>query len=207
MRRGMVVFKISWEAVSIILLAISLVLNGGCGKGPVVAKGDKVKVHYKGTLADGTVFDSSQTAQPLEFIVGSGQLIRGFDLAVEGMKMNEEKKVTIKAEDAYGNKDQNLVRSYPRSSVPPNFNPQLNMIVNMQDQNGRQIQAKIVGLTQDTITIDLNHPLAEKDLTFEIKIMGIEKPGSANTGGSGSAGDAGPAGTTGSAGTPGSTGK
>jgi peptidylprolyl isomerase len=141
----------------------------------VVKKGDRVKVEYTGILKDGTIFDKSKTGKPLEFTVGSGQIIPGFDKAVEGMKLNEEKRVTIKAEDAYGKRDESLVREFPKKSLPKNFNPKKGMVVGLRDQNGRLIPRTVKDVTEKSIIIDFNHPLAGKDLTFNIKVVDIEQ--------------------------------
>ncbi|HUU29946.1 MAG TPA: peptidylprolyl isomerase [archaeon] len=168
----------------ILFLLIGLVLVNGCGKKDaqtkgedgkklVVQKGDTVKVDYTGSLEDGTVFDQSREGQPLEFTVGFGQLIPGFDQAVEGMKLNEEKEVVIKPENAYGMRDESLVRPFPRSFFPKDFKAEIGMGITLQDQTGRQIPARIADIREDSIDIDLNNPLAEKELTFKIKIVEI----------------------------------
>ena len=172
--RERVAALIALTKVSLMLsLVIGLVLINGCGK-KVVKKGDKVKVQYTGSLEDGTVFDSSKAGEPLEFTVGSGQMIPGFDKAVEGMKLNEEKKVTIKAEDAYGKRDEALIMEFPLASLPKNFKPEKGMMIPLQDPTGRQIPGTIIDITENSIIVDLNHPLAGKDLTFDIKVVGIE---------------------------------
>jgi peptidylprolyl isomerase len=140
----------------------------------IVKKGDRVKVQYTGTLQDGTIFDKSKEEEPLEFTVGSGQVIPGFDKAVEGIKLNEEKKVTLKTEDAYGKRDETLIRKVPKNSLPENFKPEKGIVIRLQDQTGRAIPGTITDITENSITIDLNHPLAGKDLTFNIKVVGIE---------------------------------
>jgi len=144
------------------------------GEKTLVKKGDKVKIQYIGSLNDGTIFDKSKEEEPLEFTVGSGQVIPGFDKAVEGMKLNEEKKVTLKTEDAYGKRDETAIREFPKSSLPENFKPEKGMVIRLQNQTGRAIPGRITDITENNITIDLNHPLAGKDLTFNIKVIGIE---------------------------------
>ena len=160
--------------VSLMLsLIMGLVLINGCAK-KVVKKGAKVKVHYTGRLVDGTIFDSSKERKPLEFTVGSGQMIPGFDKAVEGMKLYEEKTVTIKAEDAYGKRDRTLIREFSLTSLPQNVEPKMGMVIQIQDQNGSPMQGTIIDITENSVIIDLNHPLAGKDLIFDIKVVGIE---------------------------------
>jgi FKBP-type peptidyl-prolyl cis-trans isomerase 2 len=136
-----------------------------------IKKGDKVKVEYKGTLDDGSVFDSSEGREPLEFEAGSGQVIAGFDEAVIGMEKGESKTVHIKADDAYGQPNPELKRDIPRDSLSSEVEPKEGMMLALNAPDGRQMPAKIVKVTDKTITIDLNHPLAGKDLNFEIKVV------------------------------------
>jgi peptidylprolyl isomerase len=138
----------------------------------VVKKGDRVKVQYTGTLDDGTIFDKSEEGDPLEFTVGSGQIISGFDNAVGGMSLNEEKRVTIKPEDAYGQRDEALIKEFLRSSL--SFTPEKGMVIRLKDQTGRSIPGTITYVTETGIVVDFNHPLAGKDLTFNIKVVAIE---------------------------------
>ena len=139
-----------------------------------VVKNNKVKVHYVGSLDNGTIFDKSSDKEPLEFVVGSGQIIPGFEEAVLGMNLNEEKKVAIKAENAYGSRNESLVGDFPCSSLPEGFVPQKGMVITLNDPSGRAIPATIISIAEQNITIDLNHPLAGKDLNFTIKVIGIE---------------------------------
>lgn len=155
-----------------LFLVMGLVLTNGCAK--KVEKGAKVKVQYTGRLEDGTVFDESKEGEPLEFTVGSGQVIPGFDKAVQGMKLNEEKEVTIKSEDAYGKRDETLIRNFPRTAFPKDFKPEKDRVIQLSDQTGRPRPGIIIDIIKDSIAIDLNHPLAGKDLTFKIKVIGIE---------------------------------
>ena len=143
-----------------------------------VVKGNLVKIEYTGKLADGTVFDASQNhGRPLEFEVGSGMVIKGFDQAVEGMELNEEKTVIIPAEDAYGEARPEMMQEVPRDKLPKEPEPKEGMMLAIGTPDGRQIPAKITKVDEDKVTIDLNHPLAGKELTFEIKVVGIdEKP-------------------------------
>lgn len=166
-------------------LVMGLVLINACGKKEekqasekggekmMVKKGDRVEVQYTGKFEDGTIFDQSKEGEPLEFTVGGGQIIPGFDKAVEGMKLNEEKEVTIKAEDAYGKRDETLKREFPRSSLPETLKPEKGMVIQLQDQTGRPTPVTIVGISDTSITVDLNHPLAGKDLIFNVKVVGI----------------------------------
>lgn len=150
-----------------------LVLFAACSDSGGIIEGNTVKVMYKGTLEDGTVFDQSQEGSPLEFTVGSGQLIPGFDRGVVGMKLNETKTVTIPPEDAYGLPNPEMVRNFPKSSMPEGFEPEAGMQITMQDPQGRPVPAKIAGVTDDEVAIDLNHPLAGETLIFEITVVEI----------------------------------
>lgn len=141
----------------------------------VVKKGDKVKVEYTGTLDDGTVFDSTEKhgGKPLEYEAGSAQLIKGFDNAVIGMKVGEEKEVHLKAEEAYGGPKPELMKKIPREQLPKEPEPKEGMFLGVGLPNGQQVPAKITAVDEKEITIDLNHPLAGKALTFKIKVVGI----------------------------------
>lgn len=141
-----------------------------------VKKGDKVKLDYTGKLEDGSVFDSSEGKAPLCFEVGSGQVIPGFDKAVEGMKTGEEKTFTLKSEDAYGSVKEDLKQEIPRDKLPAEPEPKEGMMLMMQAPTGQQIPARIVGVSEDKVTIDVNHPLAGKDLTFTVKVVGVNEP-------------------------------
>jgi len=138
-----------------------------------VKKGDKVKVDYTGTLEDGTVFDTSEGKHPLEFEVGSGQLIKGFDNAVEGMEKGQEKEITLKPAESYGDVNPALVKKVPRSQLPEGQEPKPGMPLFLKTPDGKQFPAKINEVTDQEVTIDLNHPLAGKTLTFKIKLVEI----------------------------------
>jgi FKBP-type peptidyl-prolyl cis-trans isomerase 2 len=143
-----------------------------------IKKGDKVAIQYVGTFDNGEVFDSNvhgDHAHPLEFEVGAGQVIPGFDKAVEGMKKDEEKKFRIPAEEAYGEKREELIKAIPR---PENFPEQAKegMMIGVGPAEDKQIPALIVKITDKEVTLDLNHPFAGKALNFNIKILGINEP-------------------------------
>lgn len=139
-----------------------------------VSEGDTVQVHYTGTLKDGSVFDETEKGDPLAFTVGSGEIIPGFEQAVIGMDEEEEKTVTIEAAEAYGERDESRVQQYSRESLPDDFDPEKGQVLALQDQEGRQIPVTVVDFDQENITVDLNHPLAGRDLTFEIKVVDVE---------------------------------
>ncbi|MBD3401166.1 MAG: peptidylprolyl isomerase [Candidatus Coatesbacteria bacterium] len=137
------------------------------------AKGDKVKVHYTGTLDDGTVFDSSREREPLEFVIGSGTLIPGFENGVLGMKVGETKTIDIPAADAYGERKDGLMASLERSEVPDNIEPKVGMFVEMELKDGNNARARIAKVDEQTIVLDFNHPLAGQDLSFEVELLAV----------------------------------
>ena len=139
-----------------------------------VKKGDKVKVEYTGTLEDGTVFDATERhGAPLEFEAGSGQLIKGFDDAVIGMEKGEEKEIILTPVEAYGEPREDMNKEVPREQLPKEHEPKEGMMLAVGLPNGQQIPARITKVTDSTVTIDLNHPLAGKTLKFKIKIADI----------------------------------
>ena len=133
--------------------------------------GTKAKVHYTGTLSDGTVFDSSEGKQPLEFTIGNNQVIPGFENGIKEMKLNEEKNIKINAKDAYGERDERMVVAVPRSKFPPEI--EVNGQLLLKNPEGQRIPAKIKEVKDNEIIIDLNHPLAGKELNFKVKVVGI----------------------------------
>ncbi|MBW2556384.1 MAG: peptidylprolyl isomerase [Deltaproteobacteria bacterium] len=138
-----------------------------------VENGIFVSVDYKGTLANGEVFDTSRERQPLEIQMGAGQLIKGFENELMGMTLDEKWVFTLAPEDAYGQRDESLTQSFPTSEVPPGMNPQVGMTIGLTTPEGRQVPARIVHLDDEKLTMDLNHPLAGESLTFEIEVVGI----------------------------------
>lgn len=137
------------------------------------AEGNTVKVHYTGTLADGSVFDSSRERDPFEFKLGAGQVIPGFDQAVTGLSVGETITVTIPASEAYGEVREDLVLPMDRSQVPENITPEVGMQVQLQTAGGGMAVATIIEVTEETIKLDANHQLAGKDLTFELELIEI----------------------------------
>jgi peptidylprolyl isomerase len=135
--------------------------------------GDTVKNHYTGTLEDGTQFDSSAGREPLEFQLGSGQVIPGFDKAVEGMNVGEEKSVLIEAEDAYGPHQAAMVQEVPKSALPEGLEPEAGMALQAQGRDGRPMNLTVTEVGADTITVDANHALAGKNLNFAIELVEI----------------------------------
>ncbi|MDZ7660631.1 peptidylprolyl isomerase [Fodinibius sp.] len=140
-----------------------------------VKDGDTVKVHYTGTLTEeGTVFDSSQDREPLEFTLGEGKLIPGFEKAVVGMEEGDETTVEIESGDAYGQRREDLELEVAKSDLPDNIDPEVGMQLQMQQQeNGQAIPVQITAVEDELVKLDANHPLAGKDLTFDIELIEI----------------------------------
>jgi len=138
-------------------------------------QGDIVKVHYTGKLDDGMVFDSSEKRDPLEFKIGEKKLIPGFEEAVVGMKIDEVKTVKLMAEEAYGKHKPELVAKAPKKDIPENIDPKVGQQLQINQPNGQMIIVTVVGITNDEVTLDANHPLAGKDLTFDIRLVEIIK--------------------------------
>jgi peptidylprolyl isomerase len=135
--------------------------------------GDSVQVHYTGKLDDGTEFDSSMGRDPLKFALGSGQVIAGFDQAVQGMKVGENKSVRIPAEDAYGPRHEQLIQEVPKSALPDDIQPQVGMPLQSRGPDGRTLRLVVTAVAEETITVDGNHPLAGEALNFDIELVEI----------------------------------
>ena len=135
--------------------------------------GNTVKVHYTGRLEDGTEFDSSKGKEPLEFTIGQGQLIPGFEQGVLGMGPGESKTINIPSDQAYGPHDPDKVIEMDRDQVPPGVDPQVGMEIRGTPPGGRPIVFKISGVSESKVTLDSNHQLAGKDLVFEIQLVEI----------------------------------
>ena len=136
-------------------------------------KGDKVKVHYHGKLTDGTTFDSSEGRAPLEFEVGSGQVIPGFDEGVTGLQIGEKRTVNIPAAQAYGPVSDDQIVEFPKSQFPADMTPEVGMPLQMSNDQGQNFQVVIKEVKEDTVVLDANHPLAGKDLIFDIELVDI----------------------------------
>jgi peptidylprolyl isomerase len=136
--------------------------------------GDTVQIHYTGTLTDGSIFDSSSGRDPLQFTVGSGQIIPGLDAAIPGMAQGEQKTVTIPAEQAYGPIDPNNRQAVPRGDVPDNIPLDIGTQLQLGSPDGQQVMpVTVVEVTEEHVVLDANHPLAGRDLTFAIEIVSI----------------------------------
>ena len=128
---------------------------------------------YTGTLQNGKVFDTSHGRKPLVVHMGAGQMIKGFEEALEEMRLNEEKTFTISPENAYGTRKPNLIRSFPREKIPQGIAPQVGQTVELTAASGKQFQAQIIRIDGENVVVDFNHPLAGEVLTFQVKVVGI----------------------------------
>ena len=138
-------------------------------------EGDTVKVHYKGTLQDGTVFEDSHEREPLEFTLGEQEVIPPFEEAVEGMEPGESKTTEIGSDNAYGPHRDDLVAAISRDELPDNLDPQVGQRLELQQENGQSMPVTVTETDESTVTLDGNHPLAGEDLTFEIELVDIEE--------------------------------
>lgn len=138
-------------------------------------KGDLVRVHYTGTLTDGEQFDSSAGREPLEFTVGAGQMIKGFDAAIPGMAIGEKKTVTIPAAEAYGEKSDDAIIPFPKENVPADMKLEKGMQLTLSNQMGQPVPVNVTEVKDDVIMLDANHHLAGEDLTFDIELVEIVK--------------------------------
>ena len=135
--------------------------------------GNQVKVHYHGRLDDGTTFDSSEGRSPLQFEVGAGQVIKGFDDGVLGMKEGDKKTIHIPVHEAYGEKSPDMVIEFPRDQFPPDMKPEIGMQLNLRGQDGRNFPVVISEVKEEVVVLDGNHPLAGQDLIFDIEMVEI----------------------------------
>jgi peptidylprolyl isomerase len=137
-------------------------------------QGTTVKIHYTGTLEDGSVFDSSEGRDPLEFQLGSGSIIPGLDQAIEGMEAGEQKTVTIPSEQAYGDYQPEARQDVPREQIPADIPLDPGTMLQMQTPDGRAIPVMVAEVSETKVTLDANHPLAGKDLTFAVELVSVE---------------------------------
>jgi len=140
-----------------------------------VKDGDTVKVHYTGTLKDGSVFDTSAEREPLEFKLGEGQLIPGFEKAVIGLAEGEKTNVDIPSDEAYGEPREDLLINVPKDQLPDDVEPEVGMQLQVNQPDGNAVPVRITEVGDEELTLDANHPLAGKDLSFEIEL--VEKAG------------------------------
>ncbi len=138
-----------------------------------VKKGDTVKVHYHGKLTDGTTFDSSEGREPLEFEVGGGMVIPGFDAGVTGMTIGEKRTILIPADEAYGPKQEDMIMEFPKERFPADMVPEAGMQLNMSNGSGQNFPVVIVEVKDEVVILDANHPLAGEDLSFDLELVEI----------------------------------
>lgn len=135
---------------------------------------DTVQVHYTGSLTSGEVFDSSREREPLEFTLGEGKMIEGFEKAVNGMEVNETKKVTIPSDQAYGDRREEMVQKVPREQLPEDLEPKVGQQLVSQLPDGKELIVRVTDVADADITVDANHPLAGQDLVFELELVDIK---------------------------------
>lgn len=135
--------------------------------------GDKVRVHYTGRLAEGEVFDTSRNREPLEFTIGGGQLIPGFEEAAVGMQPGEEKTVEIAAGEAYGDRRDDLVIPLEKDRLPEELDPSVGDRLQLREKSGQPVDVTVTEVTEEKVIVDANHPLAGRDLTFDIELIEI----------------------------------
>ncbi len=139
----------------------------------VAVQGNTVKIHYTGTLDNGSVFDTSEGREPLEFILGDGQVIAGFDEAVAGMTVGEKKSVKVPVDKAYGPRNEELVIAAPKEHVPADINPEVGQKLQMGGPNGELVVVTVAEITDSHIMLDANPPLAGQDLNFDIELVAV----------------------------------
>lgn len=135
--------------------------------------GDEVTVHYTGKLEDGTVFDTSIDQSPLKFIMGDGQVIPGLEKAILGMNPGESKTIKVPMDEAYGPRREEMILVADRNEFPVHMKPEAGELVEMRHQDGRRITVTVIHISESSVTLDANHPLAGKDLTFDIQLLEI----------------------------------
>lgn len=135
--------------------------------------GDTVRMHYSGSLADGTQFDSSEGRDPLEFTLGSGQIIPGLDRAMTGMEVGETKQVVVEPGDAYGDRDPSRIQAVPRDQIPDHIPTEPGTQLQMQTPEGQTLPVMVAEASESEVTLDANHPLAGQKLTFDVELVEI----------------------------------
>lgn len=136
-------------------------------------KGDLVKVHYTGRLVDGSQFDSSAGREPLEFTVGAGQMIKGFDTGVEGMTIGEKKSISVAPEEGYGLRNEEAIIEFPTEQIPADMKLEEGMQLTLQDQDGRPVPVVVTEIREKVVILDANHFLAGKELIFDVELVAI----------------------------------
>jgi len=139
-------------------------------------QGKSVKVHYHGTLNDGTVFDSTYEESPMDFTIGDGEIIPGFEEAVEGMDEGEKKSITVEPDKAYGEYNEKGVVQVPRENLPEDIQPEMGMMLQLNTPEDQVVYVTITDMDEENVTLDANHPLAGKTLNFDIELLQINSP-------------------------------
>ena len=139
----------------------------------VVKNGDNVKVHYTGKLVSGEQFDSSEGREPLEFTVGAGQMIKGFDAALPGMAKGDKKTINITPEDGYGSRSEEAIIEFPKENVPADMKLEPGMALTLSNQQGQPVPVVVVDVKEDVVVLDANHFLAGQELVFDIELVEI----------------------------------
>ena len=139
----------------------------------MVKEGDTVRVHYTGRLEDGTVFDTSEDGASMEFKVGDGELLKAFEQAVIGMAVGETKTIQIPAEEAYGTRKDEMVFEFDRTRAPENFDAEIGQELQMYRADGKPVTLTVIGKSEKSFTMDCNHSLAGKNLTFDVRLEEI----------------------------------
>ena len=140
-----------------------------------VKANNTVKVHYTGKLADGQVFDTSEGKEPIEFVLGQGRLIPGFEQGLIDMKLNEKKTISIAKEEAYGEVNEQLIQEIERANLPQDMEPKVGMGLVSKSPEGQEMNLMIVEVKDDSVVIDGNHPLAGRDLVFDLEVVEIKE--------------------------------
>jgi peptidylprolyl isomerase len=138
-----------------------------------VKTGDKVRVHYSGRLLDGTLFDSSEGREPLEFTVGAGQMIKGFDTGVQGMRVGDRKTIQIPPEEAYGHRDEEAIIEFPAENVPSDMTLEPGMQLTLRNQYGQPVPVVVLEVKAEVVIMDANHMLAGQELVFDVELVDI----------------------------------
>ncbi len=171
------------RVITTLAVAAIIMIAAGCGEEQQVAEpGDTVAVEYVGSLPDGSVFDSTNTGEPIEFTIGTGQVIPGFDSALTGATVGEHLEFSVPPEQGYGMPREELTHTFPADSFPPNITPEVGLQLEMQQPDGRPVFITITDIdSAGNVTIDANHRLAGKTLHFSLDVIDIIKPGTATT--------------------------
>ncbi len=160
------------KSIAMYLLA-GLIFAFGCEKKKVVKNGDTVKIVFTATLDNGTIVDKATEDNPMEFTIGAQQAIPALDKGINGMKKNEVKRFIAKPEDTFGLRDENKIGELPKTAFPADYEYSIGRVAKIKDNDGKIMKGLIVAIGDDSIKIDLNHPLAGQNITFEVKVIEI----------------------------------